>query len=63
MIGAMIVVVVKGTMDVGGLQVVWQRCWESGRIETPRYEDTIFSVTMFALRYGLKTQRKNDNKR
>lgn len=36
MIGAMIVIVVKGTLDIGGLGAVWSRCWESGRLEFPK---------------------------
>lgn len=36
MVGAMALVAVKGTIDVGGVGVVWQRNLESGRIETPK---------------------------
>ncbi|XP_067005054.2 sodium-coupled monocarboxylate transporter 1 isoform X1 [Anabrus simplex] len=35
MFGAMILVAVKGSMDVGGAAVVWQRNLDSGRIELP----------------------------
>ncbi|XP_067005476.2 sodium-coupled monocarboxylate transporter 1 [Anabrus simplex] len=35
MFGAMILVAVKGTFDVGGADVVWQRNLDSGRIESP----------------------------
>lgn len=36
MIGAMILVIVKGTFDIGGAKEVWTRNWESDRIEPPR---------------------------
>lgn len=35
MFGAMFLVIIKGTMDVGGLQVVIERNLESERIEAP----------------------------
>lgn len=35
MFGAIFLVMVKGTLDVGGLNVVWERAVESGRIEFP----------------------------
>ncbi|XP_068084313.1 sodium-coupled monocarboxylate transporter 1-like [Anabrus simplex] len=35
MFGAMVLVAVKGTMDIGGTAVVWQRNLDSGRIELP----------------------------
>ncbi|GLH11437.1 Uncharacterized protein GBIM_16214, partial [Gryllus bimaculatus] len=35
MFGSMLLVIAKGTADVGGLGVVWSRNWESGRIESP----------------------------
>lgn len=37
MFGAMALVAVKGTMDVGGIGVVWQRNFDSGRISPPEY--------------------------
>ncbi|GLH11439.1 Putative sodium-dependent multivitamin transporter, partial [Gryllus bimaculatus] len=43
MFGSMLLVIAKGTADVGGLGVVWSRNWESGRIESPR------SVWIFVL--------------
>lgn len=36
MFGAMLLVVIKGTVDVGGFLPVWERNWNSGRIETPK---------------------------
>lgn len=35
MYGVMILIIVKGTMNVGGLSVVIERNWESGRFEAP----------------------------
>lgn len=37
MFGAMFLVIIKGTLDVGGLDVVINRNIESGRIERPEY--------------------------
>lgn len=36
MFGAMALVAVKGTFDVGGFEVVWQRNFDSDRIEAPK---------------------------
>lgn len=35
MFGAMVLVVIKATLDVGGLSIVWERNYNSGRIEAP----------------------------
>jgi hypothetical protein len=35
MFGAIVLVVIKGTIDVGGLSVVLERNYDSGRIEAP----------------------------
>lgn len=37
MFGSMLVVIIKGTIDVGGLDVVIDRAMDSGRIEAPEY--------------------------
>ncbi|KAJ9598086.1 hypothetical protein L9F63_026809, partial [Diploptera punctata] len=37
MFAAMILVMVKGTIDIGGLGVVWNRNYDSGRIEAPNF--------------------------
>lgn len=37
MFGALILVAVKGTIDIGGASVVWDNAWSSGRIEPPKY--------------------------
>ncbi|XP_021928486.1 sodium-coupled monocarboxylate transporter 1-like isoform X3 [Zootermopsis nevadensis] len=35
MFGAMVLIIIKGTIDVGGFSVVWERNYDSGRIEAP----------------------------
>mgnify|MGYP002655344613 CR=1 FL=1 len=35
MIGVMILIMIKGTINVGGLGVLIERNWESGRLEAP----------------------------
>lgn len=37
MIGSVLLVVIKGTSDVGGVGVVWERGIQGGRIEGPEY--------------------------
>jgi solute carrier family 5 (sodium-coupled monocarboxylate transporter), member 8/12 len=37
MFGAMFLVIIKGTLDVGGLHYVIEKNIESGRIEGPEY--------------------------
>lgn len=36
MVGAMALVAIKGTIDIGGFGVVWQRNMDSTRIEAPK---------------------------
>ncbi len=38
MFAAMFVVIIKGTYDIGGLEVVINRNLESGRLEWPEFE-------------------------
>ncbi|CAK1544560.1 unnamed protein product [Leptosia nina] len=38
MLGAMALVAIKGTLDVGGFDVVWRRNMDSGRIEAPNWD-------------------------
>nr|XP_036675380.1 sodium-coupled monocarboxylate transporter 1 isoform X1 [Drosophila suzukii] len=53
MIGAVIFVIIKGTLDVGGLGVVFQRNFDSGRIEWPEFTfDPKVRMSMFALMVG-----------
>ncbi|XP_046805699.1 sodium-coupled monocarboxylate transporter 1-like [Lucilia cuprina] len=35
MIGSIVFVIIKGTIDVGGVEVVFERNWNTGRIELP----------------------------
>lgn len=35
MYGIMTLIIIKGTLNVGGLDVVMDRNWDSGRIEAP----------------------------
>lgn len=35
MFSAMLLVIIKGTSDIGGVSVLWERAMESGRIEGP----------------------------
>lgn len=35
MFGAMFLVMIKGTIDIGGIGNVWEKAVDSGRIELP----------------------------
>jgi solute carrier family 5 (sodium-coupled monocarboxylate transporter), member 8/12 len=35
MYGVLILIIIKGTADVGGFSIVFERNWNSGRIEAP----------------------------
>lgn len=35
MFGALVLVAVKGTIDLGGADIVFNEAWKSGRIEAP----------------------------
>uniref|UniRef100_A0A6P4FLT4 Sodium-coupled monocarboxylate transporter 1 isoform X2 n=1 Tax=Drosophila rhopaloa TaxID=1041015 RepID=A0A6P4FLT4_DRORH len=53
MIGAVVFVIIKGTYDVGGLGVVIQRNFDSGRIEWPEFTfDPKVRMSMLALVVG-----------
>lgn len=39
MLLSMIAIVIKGTIDVSGLQTVWDRNYDSGRLDIPEYEN------------------------
>lgn len=36
MCGAMVLIMIKGTIDIGGPGVVFKKAYESGRIEAPK---------------------------
>ncbi|XP_032528970.2 sodium-coupled monocarboxylate transporter 1-like isoform X1 [Danaus plexippus] len=65
MVGAMALVAVKGTIDVGGVGVVWQRNLESGRIETPNWDlrptarHTIWNLFIGGFVYWLQANAVN----
>ncbi|XP_030022475.2 sodium-coupled monocarboxylate transporter 1 [Manduca sexta] len=65
MFGAMALVAIKGTIDVGGIGVVWQRNMESGRIELPNWDPnpltrhTIWSLVVGGLVYWLQANAVN----
>ncbi|XP_059218374.1 sodium-coupled monocarboxylate transporter 1 isoform X6 [Stomoxys calcitrans] len=53
MVGAIIFVVVKGTIDVGGLGVVFERNWATGRIEIPELTwDPTARISMLSIMVG-----------
>ncbi|XP_043656547.1 sodium-coupled monocarboxylate transporter 1-like isoform X3 [Drosophila teissieri] len=53
MVGAVIFVIIKGTLDVGGVGVVFQRNFDSGRLEWPEFTfDPKVRMSMFALMVG-----------
>lgn len=50
MFGALIVVAVRGTMNVGGSGTVFSEAWNTGRIEAPMYvNEIIFIYFLFYL--------------
>ncbi|XP_053611489.1 sodium-coupled monocarboxylate transporter 1-like [Plodia interpunctella] len=65
MFGAMALVAVKGTMDVGGFGIVWQRNMDSGRIELPNWDPnplsrhTIWSLVVGGVVYWLQANAVN----
>uniref|UniRef100_A0A182SGA4 Sodium/solute symporter n=1 Tax=Anopheles maculatus TaxID=74869 RepID=A0A182SGA4_9DIPT len=67
MFGAMVLIIVKGTLDVGGLSVVMDRAKASGRIEGPdlRFDMTtrhnIYSCVIGGVIYWLKTNAVSQN--
>ncbi|XP_055606677.1 sodium-coupled monocarboxylate transporter 1-like [Uranotaenia lowii] len=67
MFGAMLLIIIKGTLDVGGLDVVIDRAMASGRIELPdlRFDMTtrhnIYSCVIGGVVYWLKTNAVSQN--
>lgn len=67
MFGAMITIMVKGTMDVGGIATVWNRAWDSGRIEAPNFtfdlmeRHTVYSLIIGGVPHWLKSQAVSQN--
>ncbi|KAJ0182670.1 hypothetical protein K1T71_002039 [Dendrolimus kikuchii] len=62
---AMALVAIKGTIDVGGVGVVWQRNMDSGRIEPPDWDaspltrHTIWCLVIGGLAYWLQANAVN----
>ncbi|CAG2069572.1 unnamed protein product [Timema podura] len=53
MFGAMLLVIIKGTLDIGGISVVWERNFMSGRIEAPNFELSMMTRhTFWVLMFG-----------
>lgn len=48
MFGALILVAVKGTMDLGGADKVFSNAWNSGRIEAPMLITFTFLISLFS---------------
>ncbi|XP_029732697.1 sodium-coupled monocarboxylate transporter 1-like [Aedes albopictus] len=67
MFGAMVLIIVKGTFDVGGLSVVMDRASQSGRLEAPdfRFDMTtrhnVYSCVIGGVIYWLKTNAVSQN--
>nr|XP_026496581.1 sodium-coupled monocarboxylate transporter 1-like [Vanessa tameamea] len=65
MVGAMALVAIKGTVDVGGIGTVWNRNMESGRIEAPNWDPrptarhTIWNLVFGGLIYWLQANSVN----
>lgn len=49
MVGAMIIVIIKGTMDVGGLSVVIERNSLGQRFDKPEYDPIQFQALLIVL--------------
>ncbi|CAH1183376.1 unnamed protein product [Phaedon cochleariae] len=67
MFGALILVVIKGTIDVGGIKKVFQRNWDSDRIEPPNFDldpmarHTIWALVIGGTFYTVQTAGVNQN--
>lgn len=67
MIGAIILVIIKGTLDAGGAAAVWERNWNSGRIEAPNFDvnplsrHTVWSLVFGGVLYWLQSSAINQN--
>ncbi|XP_070142746.1 sodium-coupled monocarboxylate transporter 1 isoform X5 [Drosophila kikkawai] len=53
MYGSLIVIMIKGTVDLGGFGVVWQRNMEGGRLNTPEWTmDPTVRLSVFSVFVG-----------
>ncbi|KAH8286643.1 hypothetical protein KR018_003352 [Drosophila ironensis] len=67
MFGAMTLVLIKGTLDIGGPGVVWQKARESGRLERPNFSTdlteryTFYSLVLGGVAHWLKSNAISQN--
>ncbi|XP_067637381.1 sodium-coupled monocarboxylate transporter 1-like [Eurosta solidaginis] len=67
MFGAMLLIIVKGTIDVGGFGAVYQKAKESGRIESPNFtlditeRYTVYSLFIGGVAHWLKSNAISQN--
>ncbi|XP_034118320.1 sodium-coupled monocarboxylate transporter 1 [Drosophila albomicans] len=67
MFGAMALVLIKGTLDIGGPSVVWQRAKQTQRIETPNFNPdlteryTFYSLVLGGVAHWLKSNAISQN--
>ncbi|KAH8287369.1 hypothetical protein KR054_006231 [Drosophila jambulina] len=67
MFGAMALVLIKGTLDIGGPGVVWQRAQETSRLERPNFSGdlseryTFYSLVLGGVAHWLKSNAISQN--
>ncbi|XP_065364979.1 sodium-coupled monocarboxylate transporter 1 [Calliphora vicina] len=67
MCGAMVLIMIKGTIDIGGPGVVFQKAYDSGRIEPPNFtfditeRYTVYSLVIGGIPHWLKSNAINQN--
>ncbi|EDW00395.1 sodium-coupled monocarboxylate transporter 1 [Drosophila grimshawi] len=67
MFGAMALVLIKGTIDIGGPSVVWQRAQQTARIESPNFDldlkerYTFYSLVLGGVAHWLKSNAISQN--
>ncbi|EDW07322.2 uncharacterized protein Dmoj_GI15680 [Drosophila mojavensis] len=67
MFGAMALVLIKGTMDIGGPGVVWQRAKQTARVESPNFtfdlseRYTFYSLVLGGVAHWLKSNAISQN--
>ncbi|XP_050086876.1 sodium-coupled monocarboxylate transporter 1 [Anopheles aquasalis] len=67
MFGALVLVAVKGTIDLGGSSVVFNRAWDTGRLERPNFDfnptirHTFWSQLIGGFVYWLQTNAVSQN--
>ncbi|KAL4716596.1 hypothetical protein ACJJTC_010260 [Scirpophaga incertulas] len=65
MFGAMVLVAIKGTFDIGGISTVWERNMNTGRIEAPNWDPnplarhTIWNLVIGGVIYWLQANSVN----